>query len=114
MQINAGEVHADYRNAMSSQVSIFYIRSKSTGWFSTTGKIWLGNWLLSITHLLTQKNVKFSPGKGHRVTYNRRYALAGVAQWIEGRPVNQRVAGSTLSQGTCLGCRSGSCGGGGA
>ena len=30
-------------------------------------------------------------------------ALAGVAQWIEPWPVNQRVAGSILSQGTCLG-----------
>ena len=31
-------------------------------------------------------------------------ALAGVAQWIEHRPVNQRVASSIPSQGTCLGC----------
>ena len=31
-------------------------------------------------------------------------ALAGVAQWIERRPANQRVAGSIPSQGTCLGC----------
>ena len=30
-------------------------------------------------------------------------ALAGVAQWIECKPVNQRVAGSIPSQGTCLG-----------
>ena len=30
--------------------------------------------------------------------------LAGVAQWIEHRPVNQRVTGSFPSQGTCLGC----------
>ena len=34
-------------------------------------------------------------------------ALAGVAQWIECRPVNQRVTGSIPSQGTCLGCRPG-------
>ena len=32
------------------------------------------------------------------------WARAGVAQWIEHRPVNQRVAGSIPSQGTCLGC----------
>ena len=32
-------------------------------------------------------------------------ALAGVAQWIECQPVNQRVTGSIPSQGTCLGCR---------
>ena len=31
-------------------------------------------------------------------------ALAGVAQWIEHWPVNQRVAGLIPSQGTCLGC----------
>ena len=34
-------------------------------------------------------------------------ALAGVAQWIEFQPVNQRVAGSIPSQGTRLGCRPG-------
>ena len=34
-------------------------------------------------------------------------ALAGVAQWIEHWPVNQRVAGSMPSQGTLLGCRPG-------
>ena len=31
-------------------------------------------------------------------------ALAGVAQWTEHRPLNQRVASSIPSQGTCLGC----------
>ena len=31
-------------------------------------------------------------------------ALAIVAQWIEHRPENQRVAGLIPSQGTCLGC----------
>ena len=30
--------------------------------------------------------------------------LAGVAQWIERRPLNQRVSSSIASQGTCLGC----------
>ena len=30
--------------------------------------------------------------------------LAGVAQWIECRPTNERVAGSIPSQGTLLGC----------
>ena len=34
-------------------------------------------------------------------------ALAGVAQWIECRPVNQRVAGLIPSQDTGLGCRPG-------
>ena len=30
--------------------------------------------------------------------------MAGVAQWIELQPVNQKVASSIPSQGTCLGC----------
>ena len=38
---------------------------------------------------------------------NEKLALAGVAQWIECWPVNQRVAGSIPSQGTCLGCEPG-------
>ena len=33
-----------------------------------------------------------------------RPALAGVAQWIECQPVNQRVASSIPSQGAGLGC----------
>ena len=32
-------------------------------------------------------------------------ALAGVAQWIEHQPANQRVASSILSQGTKSGCQ---------
>ena len=35
------------------------------------------------------------------------FAVAGVAQWIECWPVNQRVSDSIPSQGTCLGCRPG-------
>ena len=31
-------------------------------------------------------------------------ALAGVAQWTECRPVNQKVPSLISSQGTCLGC----------
>ena len=31
--------------------------------------------------------------------------LAGVVQWNERWPVNQRVTSSIPSQGTCLGCR---------
>ena len=34
-------------------------------------------------------------------------ALAGVAQWIEHGPVNQRVTDSIPSQDTCLSCRPG-------
>ena len=31
-------------------------------------------------------------------------SLAGVVQWFECRPANQRLAGSIPSQDTCLGC----------
>ena len=41
----------------------------------------------------------------HRYTKSKESALAGVAQWIERRPANQRVTGLIPSQGTCLGCR---------
>ena len=40
---------------------------------------------------------------GFALEYSRS-ALAGVAQWIECRPANQRVASSIPSQRTCLGC----------
>ena len=33
---------------------------------------------------------------------NKCFALAGVAQWIEHWPANERVVGSISSQGTCL------------
>ena len=35
---------------------------------------------------------------------NRMFALAGVVQWIECQPGNQRVAGSIPRHSTCLGC----------
>ena len=41
----------------------------------------------------------------HEKVFNM--ALAGVAQWIECQPADQRVAGSIPSQDTCLGCGSG-------
>ena len=40
----------------------------------------------------------------YKVQRERNYALAGVTQWIECLPLNQRVAGSILTQGTCLCC----------
>ena len=36
---------------------------------------------------------------------NRQRTLAGMAQWIECQPVNQKVSGSIPRQGTCLGGR---------
>ena len=38
---------------------------------------------------------------------NQPAALAGVVQWIEHWPVNQRVPGWIPSQGPCLGCKPG-------
>ena len=38
------------------------------------------------------------------LSIKRQWALAGVAQWTECRPVNQRVTTSIPSEGTCLDC----------
>ena len=58
-----------------------------------------GLWELYSLHSLKMK------GKGHQGTCRKHpWALAGVAQWIECRPTNHRVAGSIPSQGTRLGC----------
>ena len=54
-------------------------------------------------------SLKFTP-QGAKNTDNikiTKSTLAGVAQWIERQPANQRVTGSIPSQGTCLGCRPG-------
>ena len=40
----------------------------------------------------------------HQVKFRKFISPAGVAQWIEYGPTNQRVAGLIPSQGTCLGC----------
>ena len=43
-----------------------------------------------------------------RQVENKAYlALVGVVQWTEYQLLNQRVAGSISSKGTCLGCRLG-------
>ena len=41
------------------------------------------------------------------MTIKNTAALAGVAQWIERRPANQKVASLIPSEGTCLGCEPG-------
>ena len=46
-------------------------------------------------------------GGGNETVRKIFIALAGVAQWIELRLGNQRVADSIPSQGTCLVCRPG-------
>ena len=40
----------------------------------------------------------------HKLKTLLNLAPAGVAQWIDHWPANQRVASSIPSQGTCLGC----------
>ena len=64
--------------------------------------------------LFSAKALTLSAGPAHvdtgalyRGKQKRFIALAGVAQWIERGPANQRVAGWIPSQGTCLGCRPG-------
>ena len=42
-------------------------------------------------------------GKDAGIKKNK-LALAGVAQWTEHQPANQRVTSLIPSQGTCLGC----------
>ena len=52
--------------------------------------------------------VNLSLVKEHKLTFlfikKSQVALAGVAQWIEHRPVNREAAGLIPSQGTLLGC----------
>ena len=50
----------------------------------------------------TQKSAAFLYTNNEQ--FKIKLALAGVAQWIECQPMNQRVPGSIPSQGTCLGC----------
>ena len=47
------------------------------------------------------------PGQDRWNPHLKNHALAGVAQWIECRTMNQRVTGLIPSQGTCLGSRQG-------
>ena len=51
--------------------------------------------------LLMNKGLR---GKRADGSIKESFTLAGVAQWIEHQPANQRVASSMPSQGTCLGC----------
>ena len=62
------------------------------------GSINLLQWLTDLRETLTSVSLLKDVHKGYRE------ALAGVAQWIECLPVNQKVAGSIPSHGTCLRC----------
>ena len=57
-----------------------------------------------LAHIL---NHKFLVEAGYALKTLVGFALAGVVQWIEHRPANQRVASSIPNQGTSLGCRPG-------
>ena len=70
-----------------------------------------GNHLGSSNHLPCYQNCSFlwAPLCGvdflsHQDSLKAWWALAGVAQYIECQPANQRVASSIPSQGTCQGC----------
>ena len=82
-------------------------------WSHNTSKLYLYGWRYCTenVHLFPRhmkKFMKIEDMLGHKGSFkNSEMALAGVAQWIECQPVNQRVAGSIPTQGTCLGCRPG-------
>ena len=59
---------------------------------------------LNTTHLLAYLPLLAFNKKLEDLPKDKKTAMAGVAQWIECWPTNQRVAGSVPSQGTCLGC----------
>ena len=63
--------------------------SKSSSLFSSSTSVWLGPFTVNVYYISN---------------YRENTALAGAAQGIGCWPVNQRVAGSIPSQGTCLGC----------
>ena len=66
---------------------------------------------INVSHISMFLSVSFSHPLSLKVnkiflkSEKKRKALAGMAQWIECWPANQRVIGSVPSQGTCLGCR---------
>ena len=68
--------------------------SDSTFWMLITE-------IIAPVHICICKSVS---RKSPVIVNKTRMALAGMAQWTECWPVNQRVAGSIPSQGACLGC----------
>ena len=57
---------------------------------------------LNNLHLLSL--TRSNPGNNKQSLFKKKnLVLAGVAQWIERQPANQKVTGSIPSQGTCLG-----------
>ena len=82
-----------------SQLGQYWQVREGRGCFCPMAAAQLVNYLSVLSYLLVKGT--------HDCLIDRKIiitALAGVAQWIECRPVNQRVAGSIPSQGTCLGC----------
>ena len=61
----------------------------------------LHNWIIKYAYSILPNWTSL----GHRCSASLKafYSLAGVAQWLECPPANQRVTGSIPGQGTCLG-----------
>ena len=57
-----------------------------------------------IYNIRKQKTTNQNSKKKKRIKKKKMRAPAGMAQWIECWPVNQRLTGSIPSQGTYLGC----------
>ena len=55
-------------------------------------------------HILAPPSPPHSGEAQDSAFLNEPSALACVAKWVEHWPANQKAAGLTLSQGTCLGC----------
>ena len=84
--------------------------SEGGKWDNCNSKINTIYFLKIIKNLLSSKKERKGKEKKRKEKKRKekkrkeKKALAGVAQWIEGWPANQRTAGSIPSQGTCLGC----------
>ena len=81
----------------SANITVKKMKRQATGWKKTFAKHISGKGFVSKEY---KELLKLNDKKTT--------ALAGVAQWIECRPMNQKVTGSNPSQGTCLGCWPGS------
>ena len=62
---------------------------------------------VSVIYDMDHYEIVWGKGRGGSSISKTSSALAGMAQWTECWPTNQRVASPIPSQGTCLGCRPG-------
>ena len=66
-------------------------------WFPQMKKVLKGKWFANV------EEVKQKTAQALRGIKIDDFSLAGVAQWVECQPANQRVTSSIPSQGTCIG-----------